>query len=142
MMSQNKKVFAIIPSAGSGTRFSSNVPKQYFKINNETIIEKTLNHFIKLKEIQKIVIPISPEDKYILDLEIVKNERIQVINGGATRAESVLEGLKQIDSGSAVIVHDAVRPFVSPDLILNLINNFENENEDALRFTGFQCMKH
>ena len=132
MMSQNKKVFAIIPSAGSGTRFSSNVPKQYFKINNETIIEKTLNHFVKLKEIEKIVIPISPEDKYILDLEIVKNERIQVINGGATRAESVLEGLKQIDSGSAVIVHDAVRPFVSPDLILNLINNFENENEDAL----------
>ena len=41
-MSQNKKVFAIIPSAGSGTRFSSNIPKQYFKINNETIIEKTL----------------------------------------------------------------------------------------------------
>ena len=131
-MSQNKKVFSIIPSAGSGTRFSSNVPKQYFKINNETIIEKTLNHFIKLKEIEKIVSPISPEDKYILDLEIVKNERIHVINGGATRAESVLEGLKQIDSGSAVIVHDAVRPFVSPDLILNLINNFENENEDAL----------
>ena len=30
------------------------------------------------------------------------------------------------------IVHDAVRPFVNPDLILNLINNFENENEDAL----------
>ena len=131
-MSQNRKVFAIIPSAGSGTRFSSNIPKQYFKINNETIIEKTLNHFVKLKEIEKIVIPISPEDKHIIDLEIVKNERIQVINGGATRAESVLEGLKQIDSGSAVIVHDAVRPFVSPDLILNLINNFENENEDAL----------
>jgi 2-C-methyl-D-erythritol 4-phosphate cytidylyltransferase len=62
MMSQNKKVFAIIPSAGSGTRFGSNVPKQYFKINNETIIEKTLKHFVKLKEIEKIVIPISPED--------------------------------------------------------------------------------
>lgn len=132
MMSQNRKVFAIIPSAGSGTRFSSNIPKQYFKINNETIIEKTLNHFVKLKEIEKIVIPISPEDKHIMDLEIVKNERIQVINGGATRAESVLEGLKQIDSGSAVIVHDVVRPFVTPNLILNLIDNFENENEDAL----------
>ena len=131
-MSQNRKVFAIIPSAGSGTRFSSNIPKQYFKINNETIIEKTLNHFVKLKEIEKIVIPISPEDKHIMDLEIVKNERIQVINGGATRAESVLEGLKQIDSGSAVIVHYVVRPFVTPNLILNLIDNFENENEDAL----------
>ena len=132
MMSQNKKVFAIIPSAGSGTRFSSKLPKQYLKIDNETIIEKTLSHFIKLKEIEKIIIPVSPEDKNILDLEVVKNERIQVINGGATRAESVLEGLKLLASGSAVIVHDVVRPFVSPDMIINLINNFNYENEDAL----------
>ena len=132
MMSQNKKVFAIIPSAGSGTRFSSKLPKQYLKIDNETIIEKTLSHFIKLKEIEKIIIPVSPEDKHILDLEVVKNERIQVINGGATRAESVLEGLKLLASGSAVIVHDVVRPFVSPDMIINLINNFNYENEDAL----------
>ena len=132
MMSQNKKVFAIIPSAGSGTRFSSKIPKQYFKIDNETIIEKTLRHFIRLKEIEKIIIPVSPEDKDILDLEVVKNERIQVINGGATRAESVLEGLKLLTSGSTVIVHDVVRPFVSPDMIINLINNFNYENEDAL----------
>ena len=132
MMSQNKKVFAIIPSAGSGTRFSSKLPKQYFKIDNETIIEKTLRHFIRLKEIEKIIIPVSPEDKHILDLEVVKNERIQVINGGATRAESVLEGLKLLASGSTVIVHDVVRPFVSPDMIINLINNFNCENEDAL----------
>ena len=132
MTNQNKKVYAIIPSAGSGTRFSSNVPKQYFKINNETIIEKTLKHFVRLKEIEKIIIPVSSEDTYILDLEIIKNERIQVISGGATRAESVLEGLKLISSDSLVIVHDVVRPFVSPDMILNLINNFNHEKEDAL----------
>ena len=132
MTNQNKKVYAIIPSAGSGTRFSSNAPKQYFKINNETIIEKTLKHFVRLKEIEKIIIPVSSEDTYILDLEIIKNERIQVISGGATRAESVLEGLKLISSDSLVIVHDVVRPFVSPDMILNLINNFNHEKEDAL----------
>ena len=132
MTNQNKKVYAIIPSAGSGTRFSSNVPKQYLKINNETIIEKTLKHFVRLKEIEKIIIPVSSEDTYILDLEIIKNERIQVISGGATRAESVLEGLKLISSDSLVIVHDVVRPFVSPDMILNLINNFNHEKEDAL----------
>ena len=132
MTNQNKKVYAIIPSAGSGTRFSSNVPKQYFKINNETIIEKTLKHFVRLKEIEKIIIPVSSEDTYILDLEIIKNERIQVISGGATRAESVLEGLKLISSDSLVIVHDVVRPFVNPDMILNLINNFNHEKEDAL----------
>ena len=132
MTNQNKKVYAIIPSAGSGTRFSSNAPKQYFKINNETIIEKTLKHFVRLKEIEKIIIPVSSEDTYILDLEIIKNERIHVISGGATRAESVLEGLKLISSDSLVIVHDVVRPFVSPDMILNLINNFNHEKEDAL----------
>ena len=44
MKNQIKKVYAIIPSAGSGTRFNAAIPKQYFNINEELIIEKTINH--------------------------------------------------------------------------------------------------
>ena len=46
MKNQTKKVFAIIPSAGYGTRFDAALPKQYFNINEELIIEKTINHFL------------------------------------------------------------------------------------------------
>ena len=42
MKNQIKKAYAIIPSAGSGTRFNSALPKQYFNINEEIIIEKTV----------------------------------------------------------------------------------------------------
>ena len=48
MKNQIKKAYAIIPSAGSGTRFDAALPKQYFKINEELIIEKTINHFLEI----------------------------------------------------------------------------------------------
>jgi len=44
MKNQIKKAYAIIPSAGSGTRFDAALPKQYFNINEELIIEKTINN--------------------------------------------------------------------------------------------------
>lgn len=53
MKNQSKKVYAIIPSAGSGTRFDATLPKQYFNINEELIIEKTINQFLKIDEIEK-----------------------------------------------------------------------------------------
>ncbi|MAA92826.1 MAG: 2-C-methyl-D-erythritol 4-phosphate cytidylyltransferase, partial [Gammaproteobacteria bacterium] len=111
MMNQNKEVFAIIPSAGFGTRFDSNLPKQYFKISQETIIEKTLKNFLQIDRIKKIIVPINNNDDYFSDLDIAKDHKIQFIDGGDTRAESVLKGLENISPESIIIVHDVVRPF-------------------------------
>lgn len=132
MMNQNKEVFAIIPSAGFGTRFDSNLPKQYFKISQETIIEKTLKNFLQIDRIKKIIVPINNNDDYFSDLDIAKDHKIQFINGGDTRAESVLKGLENISPESVIIVHDVVRPFITPHMINRLIENFNYEKEDAL----------
>ena len=64
MKNQIKKVYAIIPSAGSGTRFNAAIPKQYFNINEELIIEKTINHFLNIDEIIKLIIPLGEQDKF------------------------------------------------------------------------------
>ena len=63
MKNQIKKAYAIIPSAGSGTRFDAALPKQYFNINEELIIEKTINHFLEIDEIKKIIIPLGEQDE-------------------------------------------------------------------------------
>ena len=132
MKNQIKKVYAIIPSAGSGTRFNAAIPKQYFNINEELIIEKTINHFLNIDEIIKLIIPLGEQDKIFSNLDIAKNEKIQIVSGGDTRAESVLNALKTINENSMVIVHDAVRPFIQTEMIKNLIVNFDEEKDDAL----------
>ena len=57
MMSQNKYKVAIIPAAGFGTRFSSDTPKQLFKLNDVSIIEKTISAFELCDQIDEIIIP-------------------------------------------------------------------------------------
>ena len=109
MKNQTKKVFAIIPSAGYGTRFDAALPKQYFNINEELIIEKTINHFLEIDQIEKIIIPLGEQDKIFSNLDIAKNKKIQTVQGGKTRAESVLCALETIKENSLVVVHDAVR---------------------------------
>ena len=132
MNNQSKKVYAIIPSAGSGTRFDATLPKQYFNINEELIIEKTINQFLKIDEIEKIIVPVGEQDKIFSNLEIAKNKKVISVLGGKTRAESVLHALETVKENSLVVVHDAVRPFINTDMIKNLVKNFDEKKDDAL----------
>jgi len=128
----NKKISLILAAAGLGTRFSPEMPKQYFKIDNQTILEKTLNIFRDISEIKKIVIPLHKNDKEFKQLDLPDALNIVTVTGGETRAESVLQALKLVDKDDYVIVHDAVRPFIDQEDIHLLIEEFENQNEDCL----------
>ena len=128
----NKKISLILAAAGLGTRFSSEIPKQYFKIDNQTILEKTLNIFRNISAIKKIVIPLHKNDKEFKQLDLPDGLNIATVTGGETRAESVLQALKLVDKDDYVIVHDAVRPFIDQEDIYLLIEEFENQNEDCL----------
>tara|TARA_Y100000992_G_scaffold108842_1_gene70935 strand:+ start:212 stop:1369 length:1158 start_codon:yes stop_codon:yes gene_type:complete len=128
----NKKISLILAAAGLGTRFSSEIPKQYFKIDNQTILEKTLNIFRNIPAIKKIVIPLHKNDKEFKQLDLPDGLNIVTVTGGETRAESVLQAVKLVDKDDYVIVHDAVRPFIDQEDIHLLIEEFENQNEDCL----------
>jgi len=128
----SKKISLILAAAGLGTRFSSEKPKQYFKIDNQTILEKTLNIFRNISAIKKIIIPLHKNDKEFKQLDLPDDLDIVTVTGGETRAESVLQALKLVDEDDYVIVHDAVRPFIDQEDIYLLIKEFENQNEDCL----------
>ena len=128
----SKKISLILTAAGLGTRFSSEKPKQYFKIDNQTILEKTLNIFRNISAIKKIIIPLHKNDKEFKQLDLPDDLNIVTVTGGETRAESVLRALKLVDKDNYVIVHDAVRPFIDQEDIYLLIEEFENQNEDCL----------
>ena len=100
MKIQNKNIFAIIPSAGTGTRFGTTIPKQYIEIDHEPVIQKTITKFINIEEIKKIFVVLSPNDRDFDSLEISTNKKIVKVEGGDSRAESVLNALKKIKEDS------------------------------------------
>lgn len=113
----------IIPSSGTGSRFGSRVPKQYLKIGNNEILAHTISAFFGIKAIKTILIPARPE-RFGLIIEILERngfdrKKIFLTEGGETRQHSVNNALKIIENNrdDYVIVHDAVRPYVSAAFI-------------------------
>lgn len=134
--------FLVIPASGSGSRFGNKTPKQFYKLNGKEILIHTLNRFNAVNSIKSIFISTKIEYvDYIKDL--IKRHKIKkvekVLVGGEHRQDSVFNALKEIKAkrNDRIIVHDAVRPFVSKKLINNLMS--ESVKNDcvipALRIT-------
>ena len=120
------KIWAIVPAAGVGSRVGASVPKQYIRVNGLSIIEHTLNKLASCKEIEKIVVALSQEDEYFINLSTVNKHPIQIVEGGVERCDSVLSGLEYLktiaNDDDWVLVHDAARPCVLVDDINRLVS--------------------
>ena len=122
------RCMALIPAAGVGARMGAQCPKQYMEIAGQPVIAHTVSAFLATPQISHVFIVVSPEDAYIDDLQL-SSARVTVLRcGGATRHESVTNGLLQMDSlhhqmGETdwVLVHDAARPAIGSALITKLI---------------------
>ncbi|MGA8943399.1 MAG: 2-C-methyl-D-erythritol 4-phosphate cytidylyltransferase [Thermoactinomyces sp.] len=117
-------VGVIIPAAGQGKRMGMGERKQFLQFHDRPIIIHTLALFEGLPEVDEIVVvtrqeEIARTEKMIEEAGLHKVSR--VVSGGKERQESVYLGLKQMMT-DWVMVHDAVRPFVSREVILRLLN--------------------
>ena len=125
-MKKNSLV-VIVAAAGVGERFGSNIPKQYTKINGKTIIEKAVKPFLDSKYVSKIIIAISKKDNLIKDQDFYTSEKIEYVFGGNTRQESINNALNSInDKYEYVVTHDAARPNISEDDVINLYKDILN----------------
>jgi len=111
---------AIIVAGGTGTRMGAEKPKQFLLLNDHPILYHTLKSFLMSFEELDIVL-VLPED-HIEEGQKIANScsstrTIRVVAGGATRWESVRNGLQQVQHDGIVLVHDGVRCLVLPDLI-------------------------
>ncbi len=128
---QPPQFFAIIAAAGIGTRMAANVPKQYLKIANKTILEHAASPFLTHPLITKVVIVLHHDDPHWAQLEWSNRGRFHTATGGETRAHSVWQGLKslgeQANANDWVLVHDGVRPMISEQEITQLIHSLEHD---------------
>lgn len=125
---------AVIAAGGSGTRMGGNVPKQFVRIGGIPIIVRTLLKFETCSDIDEIIVVVRDCD--IETVKILLNEYkitklTRIVKGGATRQASVLNGINAA-SGRFVFIHDAARPFVTPEQISEVVNETHRFGAAAL----------
>ena len=125
---------AILPSAGSGSRFNSEVPKQYCTIGDKKVIEFSIDLLVELEECKAICIPISENDQY--HKQIQDNAKLHFIKGGSSRAESVKRGYDFLDSSDLnydnILIHDSVRPCLTETELKRMLEDFSEKRLRAL----------
>jgi len=119
--------FLIIPASGLGSRFGLKTPKQFYKLDGKEILIHTLNRFNSNKRIKSIFV--STRKEYVRKISLLVNKYKlskvdDVVVGGEHRQDSVYNALKclKCKPNDIIIVHDAVRPFVSNKLIDTLMD--------------------
>ncbi len=115
------KQIAILLTGGRGLRFGSLLPKQFHKIGGKPLYLHTLKVFLQMKEFERIILP-TPK-QYIEEITreiktLYPDENIHVILGGETRQSSSYLALQACPSDTDyIVIHDAVRPFVTKRII-------------------------
>ena len=122
------RIWALIPCAGTGTRAATRLPKQYQQVAGQPLVLYTLAAFVAVSRIAHTLVVVAPGDDFFAGLEAPPSGRWSSAScGGSTRALSVANGLLALQQNGAadhdwVLVHDAARCLVTPELIDRLID--------------------
>lgn len=135
-------IYAGILAGGKGTRMGrTELPKQFLTIGSKPIMIHTIEQFLISNKIDKIIVA-TPESwksytEDIIEKYYPSNEKINIIIGGSTRNETIINICKHIkeispDEENIVVTHDAVRPFITQRIINDNINALLNKEIDAV----------
>lgn len=131
-MSEKLKNYGVILASGTGSRYGSDIPKQFVKIGSKTLLEWAIEVFEKSEHINKIILVITPEYKELAEDIVNKNhyKKIEkILNGGAIRKESSYIGINAIEENEAnVLIHDCARPFVTEKIIEDCVEALRTHN--------------
>jgi 2-C-methyl-D-erythritol 4-phosphate cytidylyltransferase len=119
------QITAILPAAGLGTRMGADTPKQFLELDGVPIVILSLRRIASCPQVTQIIVATRPDVIDKLEARIRQEkfrQPVQVIQGGDSRQESVAHALKLVSNDTdLVLVHDAVRPFVSLEHISRVI---------------------
>jgi 2-C-methyl-D-erythritol 4-phosphate cytidylyltransferase len=119
------RIAAIIPAAGLGTRMGADMPKQFIELDGMPLVIYTLRRLAACAAITDFFIATRADDIVALQDKVAKSglgRPARVVHGGDTRQQSVANALAQVDpTTEIVLVHDAVRPFITPEQVERLI---------------------
>src|SRR5580704_7902792 len=111
------QVFAILPAAGLGTRMAGPQPKQFLSLDGIPILIHSLRAFAAVERVTAIYVAVRKTEMERVQAQIAEygfSDRVNVVEGGDTRQESVVHALNaiQAEPDDVILVHDAVRPLI------------------------------
>jgi 2-C-methyl-D-erythritol 4-phosphate cytidylyltransferase / 2-C-methyl-D-erythritol 2,4-cyclodiphosphate synthase len=116
-------VSAIIAAGGRGRRFGGAIPKQLLTVAGRPILERSVHVFLTHPEIDEIVVAL-PSELAVDPPTYLKHDgkHVRIVTGGERRQDSVSEAFHAVDTrADIVVIHDAARPFATPDLVSRTI---------------------
>jgi 2-C-methyl-D-erythritol 4-phosphate cytidylyltransferase len=120
-----RDVAVVIPAGGIGRRLGSRTPKQLLRLGPATILARTVEHFTRHPAVSVVVVAapaayLAPTRRALA--RVRQAARVHVVAGGGERQESVWLGLQAVpESAAVIVVHDAVRPFITRALVDRVI---------------------
>ncbi len=133
------RFFALVPCAGTGTRAGTLGPKQYQPLAGQPLVAHTLAALARVDRLQATLVVLAPDDEQFEDdLPDLAGERLWLAKaGGATRAETVANGLNELRARGAqpqdwVLVHDAARCLLRPEWVDRLIDECQGDEVGGL----------
>jgi 2-C-methyl-D-erythritol 4-phosphate cytidylyltransferase len=119
------RVVAVVPAGGSGVRMRSARPKQYLALGGVALLIHTLRALVRAEVVDGLVLAV-PAERVESTRRLLKRHRVSrvldVVAGGVDRQESVWRALQAVPAGASwVVVHDAVRPFITAGLVKQVL---------------------
>ncbi len=121
------KTAVILPAGGRGLRMGGSIPKQFLELCGRPLLLRTIDAFVHCASVD-LICPVVPPDmveavETLLQSSGCGGKIAAAVAGGSHRQESVSNGLRTLGADfDVILVHDAVRPFVSQSLILACID--------------------
>jgi 2-C-methyl-D-erythritol 4-phosphate cytidylyltransferase len=119
------RIAAILPAAGLGTRMGAETPKQFLELDGTPIVIHSLRRIASCPLVTDIIVATRADEVTRLRERIAEEkfkQAIRVVKGGDSRQDSVAEALREVPKDTEIVlVHDAVRPFVTAEQITRVI---------------------
>ena len=111
---------AVVAAAGKGTRLGAQVPKAYVSLGGRTLLERSVATMSAV--VDRLVVVVSPEME-AQARDILAGYEVQVVHGGAERADSIVAALNAISLlDGCVVVHDAARALTPPEMVHRVVD--------------------
>jgi len=141
-------IAAIIAAAGIGKRMGRQTPKPYLPLAGKPILAHTLEVFEKTGGVDEVTLVVHPQElDYCQDQVLSRftfKKVLRLVPGGKERQDSVYHALKVLqkeDDLEIVLVHDGVRPFITPDQIHRVIDEARRHGGAVLGLPAQDTLK-
>jgi len=139
------RIVAILPAAGLGTRMGADMPKQFLELDGVPLVIHTLRRLASCQAITEMIVATRGDGVAPLEARI-RGEKfaqpVRLVRGGDTRQDSVAAALRELPGDTdIVLVHDAVRPFVTREQIERVIDEARRRHAVILGIPAMDTVK-